>query len=43
MGAHGQDTAPAPPTGLGPVALAVLEASPVPVTIVRAAEALEAE
>ncbi|MBL8315598.1 MAG: universal stress protein [Rubrivivax sp.] len=36
MGAHGQDTAPDTPTGLGPVALAVLEASPVPVTIVRA-------
>ena len=36
MGAHGQDTAPDTPTGLGPVAQAVLEASPVPVTIVRA-------
>jgi len=38
MGAHGQDNDPAPPAGLGPVALAVLEASPVPVTIVRAGQ-----
>lgn len=34
MGARGLDAAPEAP-GLGPVALAVLEASPVPVTVVR--------
>jgi nucleotide-binding universal stress UspA family protein len=38
MGAHGQDTAPGHPSGFGPVARAVLESSPVPVTIVRAEE-----
>jgi nucleotide-binding universal stress UspA family protein len=43
LGAHGQDTAPGHPPGLGPVARAVLEASPVPVTIVRAAEALDSD
>jgi len=40
MGARGLG-APADESGLGPVALAVLQASPVPVTIVRAAAAAE--
>ena len=41
MGARGTDAAAADARGLGPVALAVLQASPVPVTIVRAAAAIE--
>ena len=40
MGARGVG-APADEGGLGPVALAVLQASPLPVTIVRAATAAE--
>lgn len=39
MGATGQDHAPDTGTGLGPVALAVLEHSAIPVTIVRMASA----
>jgi nucleotide-binding universal stress UspA family protein len=35
MGARGQGAAPDDTTGLGSVALAVLEASPLPVTVVR--------
>jgi nucleotide-binding universal stress UspA family protein len=44
MGARGHGAAPDDTTGLGSVALAVLEASPLPVTVVRhaAAEVLEA-
>ena len=39
MGARGQGAAPDDTTGLGSVALAVLEASPLPVTVVRRAVA----